>query len=583
MSSSPKYKDDASLDREQRAAVEANDPAIAVLAGPGSGKTRTLSFRARHLLAKDQDSSALLLTFTNKAAAEMKSRALNVAGVSSRRIAASTFHTFCSEVLRAHGDIAGISRDFEVLDSRQQREFAQGLAAANSLPRSVVQRYRDARVRRIGMDAEQRRFAALYRDAKKELAVVDFDDLVVLVADLFNARADIAEAYGTKFPHILVDEFQDTNAVQAELIHALRRQVATVSIFADDDQAIFGFAGAESANIKRFVDAASAKVYPLTVNYRSADSIVKAANSIAVGSRSFSGRTMRADRVGGVVECRTYQNAEHEARDLSAEIAGLISHGMPTSDIAVLVRSGWRADFVVQELHHRGIPVSDWRGEIHTPEERQILALCLATVRGSLNSRQVDGLCRLMNVESPGAMTTEGFLQKFSGVPLAVGLSKMRDMLFAGASALELTQAVQTALTSQSEELGASLDEVVTSVAHFALYDKDFSIEYLLSELALGSLGRAPTEGGGVKVASLHRTKGLQWKTVYLIGLEEGHHPDYRMTDDTQFGEERRLAFVGVSRAENCLVVTWAKITGGRGRQPSRFLSEIGVPCVELR
>jgi DNA helicase-2/ATP-dependent DNA helicase PcrA len=576
MISLPKSKP-ASLDAEQTAAVEARERSIAVLAGPGSGKTRTLSFRARHLLLNDAEASALLMTFTNKAAAEMKSRALEAAGVPSRRLAASTFHTFCADVLRAHGELAGIGKDFEILDEREARQLAKAIAVQNGMTDSLVQRFKDSRLRRLTMSAQLQSFSNLYRDAKNEAGVVDFDDLVVLVADLFVSRSDVVEAYAARYPHILVDEFQDTNAVQSSIVHSLSKFAKTVSIFADDDQAIFGFAGAEAANIRRFIEQSQGTVYPLTVNYRSAERIVTIANALISAASTSSGRTMRPHRKGGTVTLRTYSTLEQEAADIGADISGLVSRGAGTADIAVLVRSGWRANQILQDLQTRGIPVSDWRGETYSPEDRRLLAACLACVRGTLNSRRVEVLSAVMKVESPGAMDTEDFITMHRKQPLAIGLSTMRDLVFEGASPHHIARAAQEAVTAQDAELGASLKDIVDSVAHFELYDKEFSLEHLLSELALGSGGRAPTAGGGIKVASLHRTKGLQWRIVYLVGLEDDHLPDWRSTDEKKLIEERRLCFVGVSRAEESLTVTWSKTSGGRARQPSRFLLEMGL------
>jgi DNA helicase-2/ATP-dependent DNA helicase PcrA len=564
------------LDEEQRAAVEAQERAIAVLAGPGSGKTRTLSFRARHLLQKDKDGSALLLTFTNKAAAEMKSRALDVAGVPSRRLAASTFHTFCADVLRAHGALVGINQDFEILEGRDARQLGSNVATQNGMAPGIFQRLSEARLRRAKFSADLERFDQLYRTVKREAGAVDFDDLVVIVADLFTSRQDVVQAYATKYPHILVDEFQDTNAVQLAIVQSVASSARTVSIFADDDQAIFGFAGAEAGNIARFIQITGAKVYPLTVNYRSASNIVAVANTLIEATPSSSGRRMRANREGGTVECRSYRTAEEEAIDVGAEIAGQVSRGVNTTDIAVLVRSGWRADLILGDLQKRGMPVSDWRGESHTPESRRLLAACLATVRGTINVRQIQILSEVMGVEPTEATDTEAFLATHSARPLAVGLSAMRDLVFGGASPHQIARAAQEAVSAQDVELGMSLEDVVESVGHFELYDKEFSLEHLLSELALGSLGRAPTIGGGIKIASLHRTKGLQWKIVYLVGMEEEHHPDFRSTIDKQLIEERRLCFVGVSRAEEHLVITWSGQTRGWTRRPSRFLAEMG-------
>jgi ATP-dependent DNA helicase UvrD/PcrA len=564
------------LDSEQLAAVEAKERAIAVLAGPGSGKTRTLSFRSRHLLLNDREGSALLLTFTNKAAAEMKARAMDVARISSRRLAASTFHTFCADVLRAHGEVAGISRDFEILDEREARRIANQVASLYSMPSTLPQQFRDARLRRVVLSEQLKKFGDRYQAAKKQAVVVDFDDLVVMVADLFYARQDIVQAYAGRYPHILVDEFQDTNAAQSSIVHCMAAEAKTVSIFADDDQAIFGFAGAEAANIQRFITISGATAYPLTVNYRSASKIVEAANLIISASPGSSGRKMRAFRIGGTVELRTHMTIEQEAYDIGAEIAGLVSSGTTTGEIAVLVRSGWRADLIFQDLHARGIPVSDWRGESHSPDDRRLFAACLSAVRGTLNARQAGVLCSVMGVEPTGAMETDAFLTKHAEEPLANGLSAMRNLVFDGASAHQVASAAQVAVTSQNVDLGASLQDMIDSVAHFELYDKEFSVEHLLSELALGSIGRAPAAGGGIKVASLHRTKGLQWKIVYLVGLEEGNHPDYRSTEKGLI-EERRLCFVGISRAEDKLFITRCGITGGRARNPSRFLTEMGL------
>jgi len=564
------------LDAEQTAAVEAKERAIAVLAGPGSGKTRTLSFRARHLLQNDKTASALLLTFTNKAAAEMKARALGAAAVPSRRLTASTFHTFCADVLRAHGDLIGISRDFEILDARDARRLEESVAQENSILQSVAYQFQDRRLRGLKLTDQVTRFGQLYQAAKRRAGVVDFNDLIVLVADLFEQRADIAEAYATRYPHILVDEFQDTNALQLSVVNSIATHAKTVSIFADDDQAIFGFAGAEPVHIRRFIELTGAAIYPLTVNYRSASNIVAIANRIIAATPGSSGRRMSAYREGGVVELRSFRTLEEEATDIAAEIAGAVSQGRGTADIAVLVRSGWRADRIVQELGTRGIPVSDWRGEAQTPESRRLMGACISAVRGSLNARQVEVLSAAMGVESVGACSTEEFIAKHAALPLVCGLSTMRDMVFEGASPHRIASAARDAVAAQNAELGASLDEIVDSVAHFELYDKEFSLEHLLSELALGSIGRAPTEGGGIKVASLHRTKGLQWKIVYLVGLEEGHLPDWRSDQGKGLLEERRLCFVGISRAEERLIVTRSSAINGRPKHPSRFINEMG-------
>jgi DNA helicase II / ATP-dependent DNA helicase PcrA len=562
---------DSNLDDEQLAAVEASEPAIAVLAGPGSGKTRTLSHRVRHLLSENINDAALLLTFTNKAAAEMKARAVATAAVTSNRLQASTFHTFCAEVLRSHGELVGLSSDFEIVEASEANRIARECSNISGFPH----KWSNARLRRLDVPPDIAEAGNRYELAKRAENIVDFDDLVVYAAHILEQHDDVTRAFAGRFPHILVDEFQDTNAVQAALIHALAVHARTVSIFADDDQAIFGFAGAEAENIHRFVKRAGAREYPLARNYRSGRVIVDVANALIAASPSASGRRMRAAREGGAVEHQTYATAELEATDIAGQIARAVGAGTPASAIAVLARAGRRADGILHALKLHSLPVSDWRGETHTSEGRRLLAACLATVRGTLNARQTQVLCGLMGVDATGKCDTEAFLELHAREPLAQGLNRMRDLVFAGATAHDLARAAREAVAAQRDAFGPVLDDMVESVRHFQEYDPEFSVEHLLAELALGSIGRAPTEGGGVKIASLHRTKGLQWATVYLVGLEEGHLPDSRSITEKELAEERRLCFVGVSRAEQRLVITRCGIVRGYACTPSRFLAEM--------
>lgn len=567
---------DDTLDEEQGAAATASDRAIAVLAGPGSGKTRTLSFRTRHLLANDPKAGALLLTFTNKAAAEMKARALGASGLSGKRIHASTFHTFCADVLRAHGALVGISPDFDILDSDETKALAQQAAhdaslADESRAWSTVRLTRGAPTKTVAA------FGEAYEALKRSQGVADFDDLVVRVAALFQEHPAVVRAYAAKFRHILVDEFQDTNAVQFAVVDALTAQAASISIFADDDQAIFGFAGADSENIRRFAQKLGACEFPLTMNYRSRSEIVRLANSLIDADPRSSGRHMRAHAAGGLVAHHAFGTLEEEGVRLATDIAALVSSGARPSDIAVLVRNGYRADQIVAQLAGRGVPVSDWRGDSHEPTERRVLAVCLATVRGALSARQVTRLSELMGVEERAESTTAAFLSRHATHPIAKGLLEVRRLAFLGARPHEVATAAHRAVVETRPDLDAGLASIVEAVSHFELYDRDFTLEHLLAELALGSVGRSPTIGGGVKVATLHRTKGLQWKHVFLVGLEDGHLPFYKSKGPDKLPEERRLCFVGVSRAQESLAICRVRTNGRFSPAPSQFLEEMGL------
>lgn len=566
---------DERLDAQQSAAVEAKERAIAVLAGPGSGKTRTLSYRARWLLTQDASASALLLTFTNKAAAEMKSRALHTASVPSKRLQASTFHTFCSELLRSHGALIGISANFEILDEEEQRGFAQDCAAREHVP-DRSQAWNRGRLRREKLASEVEHFGKVYEESKRSSGVVDYDDLVVYAARLLESRPEIAAAYAAKFRHILVDEFQDTNATQFAFVAALASHARTISVFADDDQAIFGFAGAEAKHVKKFAAHLGAKIYPLTTNYRCRGKIVQLANRLISADPNASGRQMVSSKPGGVVSLRVFDNLEKEAAALAADIEGLVEAKTRPSDISVLVRSKYRGDAILRHLTEKKLPVSDWRENTYASADRRVLATCLSVIRSRLSEFQSERLCTLLGMPPVPVDDALAFLKAHPKKRGVGGLIKVIELAFSGAAPHLVAAAAQAAVAEVNPSLGETLDRIVEAVADFERFDPDFNLEHLLTELALGAAGRPPTEGGGIKVATLHRTKGLQWPNVYLVGLTEGHLPDYRANAESM-SEERRLCFVGVSRAQERLVVTYTRTYKGWAKAPSPFLAEMGL------
>jgi DNA helicase-2/ATP-dependent DNA helicase PcrA len=329
------------LDDEQRAAVTATERAIAVLAGPGSGKTRTLSHRASHLLARAPGTRALLLTFTNKAAAEMKTRALAAGNLTAERIQAGTFHGFGALVLRSHGDLVGVAKDFEILDAEERDAFAADTVNRHGVPDRARQ-WTYLRLRRQEMPDAVARFGRVFEADKRAAGVVDFDDLVVYTAQLLEDHDELCAAYGARFEHIMVDEFQDTNAVHFAIVAALARHATTVSVFADDDQAIMRFAGADAANVARFSGELEAKTYPLNWNYRCREQIVVHANRLIAADPRPSGRTMRAKKTGGQVVHASFRDTREEAQRLGSEISELVlERDVPAATIAVL--SGWAA------------------------------------------------------------------------------------------------------------------------------------------------------------------------------------------------------------------------------------------------
>lgn len=565
------------LDVEQRAAVEATERAIAVLAGPGSGKTRVLSYRARHLLGDDREAKALLLTFTNKAAAEMKARALDVAVVTSDRIWASTYHTFGMRLLRAHGDLIGVERDFEIPDDEEQEEL-QELAARRAGTANRERRWSYLRLRRLEVrENEVLRWADAYEEVKRDEGVLDFDDLVVYTADLLEQHEELARAYSTQYSHLLVDEFQDTNPAQFAIVRVLADHAETVSVFADDDQAIYQFAGAEARNVRRFVEELEAKEYPLTTNYRCREEIVKVANRLIAADPEASGRRMTAHYAGGEVRSAVYETIEHEARELADEIESLLGDGVHPAEIAVLARARFRIQPLADELDLRGLPVSNWLGAAYQPEERRTLGICLSVVRGRLSDRQAKRLFEFLAVNEIEERDPVAVLDAYGDLPVCVHLRELRELVWQGGELRQIIEKAREAAVAVDPALDGPMATLVETVEGFARYDADFTLEHLLGELALGSVGGAPTAAGGIKVATLQATKGLQWPHVYVIGLEEGKLPGFRAETDEQIREERRICFVGVCRAEQRLTLTRTRWYSVHRQKPSRFLTEMAL------
>jgi DNA helicase-2/ATP-dependent DNA helicase PcrA len=565
------------LDEEQLAAVTAPETAIAVLAGPGSGKTRTLSHRARHLLGRDAGSRALLLTFSNKAAAEMKARALAVGNLGAERIDAGTFHGFGARFLRSHGELAGIEQGFEILDEEESKELAAETAARHDVPDRRAQRSY-LRVRRARMPPDTEAFGATFERDKRAAGVLDFDDLVVYTAELLESNEELCAAYASRFQHVMVDEFQDTNAVHFAIVAALAKHASTVSVFADDDQAIMRFAGADVANVGRFTRELDATPYTLNWNYRCREQIVRHANKLIAADSSSSGRQMRAKKPGGQVELLRFSDTIAEALALGGEIASLVlEQNVPASSIAVLSRAGPRSNELVEALMQSGVPVTDWRGTAYESEERRLLVACVSTIRARLNDRQARRLSQLLSVEVIEERETHLFLSAHAGSPVAEQLLALRQQALRGASPRAVVEQAQKAIAAYDSDAGERAYELVEAVADFERLDPAFSLDQLLAELVLKSGGRSPTAGGGVKIATLHGTKGLQWPTVFLVGMEQGKLPDYRAVEKGDVGDDRRACFVGACRAEGRLVFSYARSFRGFPQHPSQFLGEMGL------
>lgn len=547
-----------------------------MLAGPGSGKTRTLCQRARFLLGEDEEGSTLLLTFANRAAAEMKQRALEATAVRSDRLWAGTYHSFGAQILRDHGGLVGVPTDFEILDQDEAREFAQGAGAAEGLGD-----WFDAwqKVRLHGVPASERiaRFGAVYEEAKRAEGLVDFDDLIVYPVQIFRAQPGIPHGYALRYPHVLIDEFQDTNGLQLEIVLTLSGKAKTVSVFADDDQAILSFVGARSEHVHALIADLNAREYPLMTNYRCREVIAGAANRLMAADPRTSGRRMQPGRSGGEVRVWSFGDEYQEAKAIVADILAAIGDGVSASDIAVLSRTGARLTALRDELHRQGVDAVDWSGERYGSECRRFAKACLALVRGRLSSRQAVRLCELLEVHDPGNRSSRDFLAALPGSPARDALEECVTKAVAGSRSSDVVRAVQNVAEALRPDLVEGLGRLVIDLSAAEDRDSDRSLDHLLSDLALGSASLAPPEEGGIKIATLHKTKGLEWRRVFLVGMEDDHLPHYLSQGAQEVSEERRVCFVGVCRAEEQVTLSWCEERRGWSKQPSRFLAEMGV------
>ncbi len=562
------------------AASASTAPVVAILAGPGSGKTRALCDRARVLLQRHPDDSALLLTYMNKAAAEMKARALDATGVSSERLRASTYHTFALHLLETHGELVGIDQ-IDVLDAVDQEELVAELVVLHGLNegRRFKRWHGDIsaqRLRDIPLEGDLRRLNDAYEARKRELGSVDFDDLIVFAADLLTEHPQIAESWGLRFSHLLIDEFQDTNAAQFRIVRALARYTKTVTVVADDDQAIMRFAGADAGNVHAFVSELGAEEHHLTLNHRCRARIVEAANRLIAHDPFASGRQMTAKDPDGEVAFVLHNSPEEEACWLVEDVQRRLDDGAMPHDLAVLAPRRTRAEHVLAALRSADLPVSDWLTVPGRDPARAYLTACLAFLRASLSPRLLRQAHELLGFTGEEC-ATQALLEANAGNATATALLELREEAFQGmrpsAMVVRIVELVRPIDPKQAGRIAAIADEV----AAFEQYDPEYSPQHLLDHLALGMPSHgAPTGSSGIKLSTLHRTKGLEWPHVWIVGLEEDTLPFFAARTAQEVGDARRALFVGICRARDSVTLCGVEFPNGNWyKPPSRFLAEI--------
>ena len=624
------------LNPEQRRAAETLEGPVLILAGAGSGKTRALTYRVANLIDHGVPAwSILALTFTNKAAKEMKNRVEQLIGDEKAEEAwISTFHSTCSRILRRDIEKIGYSRSFTIYDDDdQQRVLKEILKQQNIddrfLPvKEIRAKISDAKNKMLTPDEwfqksfRDRRNSMIhdvmteYEKRMKSLNALDFDDLLLKTLILLADHPPVLEMYRHRFRYVLVDEYQDTNRTQYELIRLLTAESRNLCVVGDDDQSIYGWRGADIRNILEFEnDYPDATVIKLEQNYRSTGTILDAANQVIAHNEGRKDKTLWTEHGAGE-QIRVYcaQDEREEAAWIVQQMQDLRKAGAPLGEMAILYRTNAQSRIPEEVLMQAGIPYKVFGGQKFY--ERKEIKDILAYLRVIANPADDVSLTRIINVpkRSIGDTTVQLLTEHAAGqgIPLYAALAvlpedlgsraknsvneffRMMTMLCAMKESMELEPFIDemiriTGLEEQYRK--EDTDEAMTrieniqefrgSVHEFAQMSEGAGLEEYLENVALVTdLDRDEGQNGYAVLMTLHSAKGLEFDNVFIPGMEEGIFPSARsLEEDNRLEEERRLMYVGITRARRRLYLTRASermLYNQYGHNPaSRFLDEI--------
>ncbi|HEY2429764.1 MAG TPA: DNA helicase PcrA [Acidimicrobiales bacterium] len=622
----------AGLNPVQREAVSHDEGPLLIVAGAGSGKTRVLTHRIAWLIAERGVSpfEILAITFTNKAAEEMKSRVAALVGPVARKMWVSTFHSACVRILRRDAERLGFRSSFTIYDEADSVRLTGyvlrdlNLDAKRFPPRAVHGTISAAKndlvdppaYARAAANIYERRIAEVYAEYQRRLlaaSAMDFDDLLMNTVKLFQEDFSVLEHYQRRFRHVLVDEYQDTNKAQNEIVLMLAQRHHNVAVVGDADQSIYRFRGADMRNILEFEEAfPDATIVVLEQNYRSTQTILDAANSVIANNLRRKPKALWTDSGAGAPITRYVAESEHdEASFVTHEIGRLHDvDGLAWSDVAVFYRTNAQSRVVEEELVRRNIPYRVIGGTRFY--DRREVKDVLAYLRAVANPSDEVSLKRIVNVPKRGVGDTSvGRLDAWAaahglgfgdalGQAEAAGVSgkalagvrsldallvDLRDALAGGTGPGELLERVLEE-TGYRAELEAdngveaagrmeNLDELVGTAREYA------TVDAFLEDVSLvADSDQLDDDSGQVVLMTLHTAKGLEYPAVFLVGMEEGVFPHLRaLSDPDELEEERRLAYVGITRARQRLYLTsaWSRTLWGSTQYnpPSRFLKEI--------
>lgn len=628
----------------QKEAVLHNKGPLLVLAGAGSGKTRLLTYKIAYIIKEmgQGPESILAITFTNKAAEEMKSRVERLLGGKiAHNMWVSTFHSACNRILRVHAKKVGYDNNFSIFDGRDSYQLIGEILKEMDIdpkvypPRGIRAAISGAKNRLIEPETYKKTAADdfeetaalvfdVYQKKLKESQALDFDDLIAVTIKLFRDNPDVLNRYRDQFKYILVDEYQDTNPAQYQLIYLLARDGKNLTVVGDEDQSIYAFRMADIRNILRFEDDfPETTLIKLEQNYRSAKKILEAANNVIKQNINRSGKTLwTANAEGGVVTVYSAANEIEEAEFVSDEIGRLAEvEGQPLMECAVFYRTHAQSRVLEEALMKAGI---SYRivGSLRFYERKEIKDT-IAYLWVILNPSSNLQLRRIINVPKRGigertlsqienyaagnGITLYQALNRVDEIGLGkkaeaqvTGFLKLLDELIALKKMSTLAGLVRNVWkkTGYTDELKAerttqarsrldNLDELQSVVSEYETGSAAEDLSAFLQQVSLISPSDVSdgTEAG-VSLMSLHSAKGLEFANVFIVGLEEGIFPHSRSLNERDgLEEERRLCYVGMTRAKERLYLTYAytRLLFGQRliSKPSRFVEEIPEHLLE--
>ena len=619
------------LNKEQLEAVKTTEGPLLVLAGAGSGKTKVLTTRIAYLIKEREVSpfNILAITFTNKAAKEMKTRLVNLVGDMANFSQISTFHSFGLRLLRENYDLLGYDKNFVIMDSDDTLTLIKKIMKDMNVdvkqfnPRAIRNQISSCKNELVSY-IEYEKFAAgdfekivleVYKRYEKTLKnnnAVDFDDLLILPIKLFRENKGVLEKYQDKYRYILIDEYQDTNQAQYVLVKLLSSKYQNICVVGDNDQSIYRFRNADYRNILNFEkDFKSAKVIMLEENYRSVKNILDAANSVIKNNQNRKDKNLRSNK--GIGDKITYYRSDDEKDESNfviKEVKKLIDNGVNYEDISVLYRTNAQSRNLEEEFLKYNIPYRVV-GSFYFYSRKEIKDL-LSYLRLIYNEKDDVSLLRVINVPKRGIglKTVQNLVDKAetnkislyeaidSGKELEFkniieSLKKIRENLTLTElvdKVLEVSGIRQELVSEKSLEADIrleNLEEFKSITKAFEDREGVISLEDFLADIALVSdREEYREEGKKVSLMTVHSVKGLEFPYVFVVGLEEGIFPHINsLMDNAELEEERRLMYVAITRAKEKLYLLNARKRMLFGRDqinpPSRFISEIDDDLIE--